>query len=108
MKNITRTLLAAAAMGAVSIGGASAMPLTNLSTAAGTTDVQNVRVVCRNGHCYNTARVYRSVRRGYAPRYYGAQQYYAGPQYGYGGPQYGYYGGPRVGFGIGPFGFGVW
>jgi hypothetical protein len=42
------------------------------------------------------------VRRGYY------RPYYAAPYYGYGYP-YGYYRpGPAVGFGIGPFGFGVW
>jgi hypothetical protein len=46
MKNITLTLLAAAAMGAVSIGNASAMPFSNVSAALGERDVQNVRVVC--------------------------------------------------------------
>jgi hypothetical protein len=100
MKNLTLTLLAAAAIGAVSIGSASAMPFNNLSAALGESRVQDVRVVCnRNGQCYNTRRTYRFARPYYAPRY-------ATPGYGYyGGPGYGYYGGPRVGIGIGPFGF---
>ena len=109
MKNITLTLLAATAIGAVSIGGASAMPFNNVSPALGESHVQNVRVVCnQNGHCYNTNRGNRSARTYYAPRsydspaYYGGSGYYAAPSNGY------YYGGPRVGLGIGPFGFGVW
>jgi hypothetical protein len=101
MKNVSLTLLAAAAIGAISLGSASAMPFSSVSPALGQSDVENVRVVCdRYGRCYNTRRTYRSAHRYYAPGYY------YGPQY-YGGPGYGYYGGPRVGIGIGPFGFGV-
>jgi hypothetical protein len=97
MKNATRTLLAAAAIGAISIGSVSAMPASNLS-GLGASPVQDVRLVCdRFGQCYNTRRYYRS-RAYYAPRYYD----------GYYDRGYGYYGGPRVGVGIGPFGFGVW
>jgi hypothetical protein len=112
MKNITLTLLAATAIGAVSIGGASAMPFNNLSPALGESHVQNVRLVCnQNGRCYNTNRVNRSSRSYYAPRYYDSPGYY-GSGYGgsgyYAAPSNGYYGGPRVGLGIGPFGFGVW
>ncbi len=112
MNNITKTLLATVALGAVSIGSASAIPLDRLSGVLGVSDVQNVRVVCnQNGQCYNTAR--RSARRAYAPRYYDARQHYAAPQYYaapeyYGGPQYGYYGAPQLGVGVGPFGFRVW
>ena len=104
MKNVTLTLLAAAAaIGAVSIGSASAMPFNNVSAALGESHVQNVRVVCnRYGRCYNTRRAYRSY---YAPRYYNSPAYYGGPGY-YAGPGYGYYGGPRVGIGIGSFGLG--
>ena len=85
MKNITMILLAAAAMGAVSIGSASAMPFSNLSAALGENDVQDVRLVCGRYHrCYNTY----GYRYGYAPRY--ASPYYA-PGY-YGGYPYGGYG----------------
>jgi hypothetical protein len=109
MNNITRTWLAATAIGAVSIGSASAMPLNHLSPALGASDVQNVRVVCnQNGQCFNTVRTVRSGRRTYAPRDQAAPQYYAAPQYGYAAPQYGYFDEPRIGFGIGPFGFRVW
>ena len=101
MKNITLTLLAAAAIGTVSIGSASAMPFNSASPTLGENDVQNVRLICnRNGYCYNTRRSYRSVPRYYAPGYYNGGYY--------GGPGYGYYGGPRVGIGFGPFGLGVW
>jgi hypothetical protein len=48
-------------------------------------------------------RPYRYVRRGYHRPYYGYGYPYA---YGYGYPYY--YRRPFVGFGIGPFGFGVW
>src|ERR1700722_6592172 len=97
MKNITTILLAAAAMGAVSIGSASAMPFSNLSAALGKNDVQEVRLVCGRYHrCYNTYG-YR-----YASPYY-AQGYRGYP---YGGYGYGY-GRPFLGIGIGPFGFGL-
>jgi hypothetical protein len=106
MKNITMTLLAAAAIGAISIGGASAMPFNNLSAALGESHVQDVRLVCdRFGRCYNTRRAYRHSRTYYAPRYYNGGAYYGRSGY-YAGPGYGYYGGPRVGVGIGPFGLG--
>jgi len=105
MTKITRTLLVATAFGAISIAGASAMPLSQLSPALAASDVQNVRVVCnQNGRCFNV----RSDRRAYAPRYQAAPQYYAAPQYGYARPQYGYYDEPRIGLGFGPFGFQVW
>ena len=110
MKNITLTLLAAAAIGAVSIGGASAMPFNNVSAALGESHVQNVRVVCdQYQRCYNTGRAYRSAPRYYnSPACYGGPGYgYAAPGYGYAAPGYGYYGGPRMGIGIGPFGFGI-
>jgi hypothetical protein len=104
MKSLAMTLLAATAIGAFSIGSASAMPFNDVSAAAlGESQVQNVRVVCdRYRRCYNTGRVYRSARPyAYAPRY--SSEYYDGPHYA--APAYGYYGGPRVGIGIGPFGF---
>jgi hypothetical protein len=113
MKNITLTLLAAAAIGAASIGSATAMPFNDVSAALGESHVQNVRVVCdQYQRCYNTGRAYRSARTEYAPRYYDSPTYYGGPTY-YAAPSNGYYGngyygGPRVGIGIGPFGFGAW
>jgi hypothetical protein len=116
MKNITLTLLAATAIGAVSIGSASAMPLNNVSGALGESHVQNVRVVCdQYQRCYNTNRAYRSAQPnyaqrsydGYAQRSYDGPAYYSEPNY-YAAPRYGYYGGPGVGVGIGPFGFGMW
>ena len=117
MKNVTLSLLAAAGIGAISIGSVSAMPVSNLNGLS-ESHVQDVRVVCdRYRRCYNTGRAHRSARpdyygeRSYAavPGYgYGAPGYgYAAPGYGYAAPGYGYYGGPRVGIGIGPFGFGV-
>jgi hypothetical protein len=100
MKNVTLSLLAAAAIGAISIGGASAIPFNNL-VGLGESPVQDVRLVCdRFGQCYNTRRAYRSSSY-YAPRYYDQPGYYDQRRYGY-------YGGPRVGVGIGPVGFGVW
>jgi hypothetical protein len=108
MKNITLTLLAAAAICSASIGSASGMPFNNLSAALGESHIQNVRLVCdRHQRCYNTARAYRSGRLNYAPRYYDSPAYYGEPSY-YAAPRYGYYGGPSVGVGIGPFGFGMW
>ena len=70
MKNVTLSLLAAAAFGAISIGSVSAMPVNNL---AGLSEnhLQDVRLVCnRFGRCYNTRRAYRS-RPYYARPYYG-------------------------------------
>jgi hypothetical protein len=108
MKDITLTLLAAAAIGAASIGSAYAMPLNNVSAALGESRVQNVRVVCdQYQRCYNTNRAYRSAQPNYAQRYYDSPAYYSEPNY-YAAPRYGYYGGPSVGVGIGPFGFGIW
>lgn len=102
MKNITLNLLAAAAIGAVSFGSASAMPFNNLSAALGENLVQDVRIVCdRNGQCINTDRRYRQTRRTYAPRYYN------GPRY-YNEPSYGYHAGPGMGLAVGPFGFRTW
>ena len=104
MKNIRLTLLAAAAIGAVSIGSASAMPFNNVTAAPGESLVQDVRVVCdRYQRCWNTnaRRTYRAARPYYDDSYsYNNRGYY-------GGPGYGYYSGPRVGIGVGPFGFGV-
>ena len=90
MKNVTLTLLAAAAIGAISIGSVSAMPVNNLA-GLGESHLQDVRLVCdRFGRCYNTRRAYRSQR------YYARPGYYGQPGY-YGHTGYGYYGGPRVG-----------
>jgi hypothetical protein len=104
MKNVTLSLLAAAAIGAISIGSVSAMPVNNLA-GLGENHFQDVRLVCdRFGRCYNTQRAYRPY---YAQGYYGqpGYGYYGQPSYGYyGQPGYGYYGGPRVG--VGPFSFG--
>jgi hypothetical protein len=104
MKNVTLSLLAAAAIGAISIGSVSAMPVNNLA-GLGENHFQGVRLVCdRFGRCYNTRRAYRPY---YAQGYYGqpGYGYYGQPGYGYyGQPGYGYYGGPRVG--VGPFSFG--
>ena len=107
MKNVTLSLLAAAGIGAISIGSVSAMPVSNLAGLS-ESHVQDVRLVCdRFGRCYNTRRAYRSYP--YAQRYYG-DGYYSGYGRGYYsgyGPGYGYYAGPRVGIGIGPVGVGM-
>ena len=69
MKNVTLSLLAAAGIGAISIGSVSAMPVSNLNGLS-ESHVQDVRLVCdRFGRCYNTRRAYRSYP--YAQRYYG-------------------------------------
>jgi len=105
MTNLKLTLLAAAAIGAVSIGGASAMPFSKAPTAIGDGQMQDIRVVCDdNGRCYNTRRTYRrsySYGPGYAPGYHNNGGHYARPAYRY-------YDGPRVGIGLGPVGFGIW
>ena len=107
MKNVTLSFLAAAGIGAISIGSVSAMPVSNLNGLS-ESHVQDVRLVCdRFGRCYNTRRAYRSYP--YAQRYYGEPSYgYSGYGRGYYGPGYGYYGGPRVGIGVGPVGVGIW
>ena len=90
------TLAGAAALIGIGVSSAAAMPLGPLS-AGPDTDIQNVRLVCRHGRCWNTyARSY-----GYAPNYY-ANSYYGGPTY-YRAPYYGYgYGlGMGIGFGRG-------
>lgn len=105
MRSFKGTLFAMTAIGLMSIGQAVAMPVDKMSAALGENDVQNARVVCNYGRCYNTHR--RSYS--YAPRRNYYSGYYGAPGYGYyGGPAYGYYGRPSVGIGIGPFGFGVW
>ena len=59
MKNVTLSLLAAAAIDAISIGSVSAMPVNNLA-GLGENHFQDVRLVCdRFGRCYNTRRAYR-------------------------------------------------
>ena len=61
MKNVTLTLLAAAGIGAISIGSVSAMPVSNLAGLS-ESHVQDVRSVCdRFGRCYNTRRAYRHI-----------------------------------------------
>ena len=98
MKIITLPLLAAVA--ALTIGSAAAMPFSagNETAALNESLVQDVRVVCnRHGNCWNTNR----YRRSYSSGYYNRRGYYAQPAYGY-------YRGPRVGVGIGPFGFGMY
>jgi len=106
MRTITLTLLGAAAIGAMLIGSASAMPFSSGSAAMGESSVQDVRLVCdRFGRCYNTnRRAYRSQRY-YAPRRHNG--YYNSGYYG--DPGYRAYNrGPAVGVGIGPFGFGIY
>ena len=101
MKKFTLSLLAAAAIGAMSIGGASAMPFSSGQAALGESLVQDVRVVCdRSGRCYNTNR--RAVRQHYGSRHYdrrgyNSRAYYDQPRHR----------GPSVGIGIGPVGVGV-
>ena len=67
MTNLRLTLLAAASIGAVSVGGASAMPFDNSLAALSGSNAQQVRIVCDQfGRCYDTRRNYRSTRY-YAP-----------------------------------------
>ena len=75
VKNMTLSLLVAAAVGAISIGPVSAMPTTHLA-GLGESHLQDVRLVCdRFGRCYNTRSAYSS-RPYYARRYYGQPGYY--------------------------------
>ena len=91
MRTITLTLLGAAAIGVMSIGGATAMPFSSAPATLGESLVQDVRLVCdRFGRCYNTNRgAYRS--RYYNNRY--SHRRYRGHDRG-----------PRVGIGVGPVG----
>jgi hypothetical protein len=86
MKNISMTLLAAAAIGVVSLGGASAVPFSNVSAALGDSNLEDVRYVCNhNRRCYNTGhRAYRAARPYYAQRYYDSPSYYGGARIGLG------------------------
>ena len=80
MKNVTLSLLAAAAIGAISIGSVSAMPVNNLA-GLGENHFQVSPGLRPFGRCYNTRRAYRP---------YYAQGYYGQPGYGYyGRPGYG-------------------
>ena len=105
MKTITLTLLGAAAIGVMSIGGASAMPFSSAPAALGESQVQDVRLVCdRFGRCYNTnRRAYRSSRSYYAPR-----QYNRGYSGYYGDGYHGYARAPGLGIGVGPLGVRIW
>jgi hypothetical protein len=111
MKTFTLPLLAAVAIGAITIGSATAMPFSanNGTAVLNESLVQDVRVVCdRRGNCWNTG---RSARRYQSQGYYAQDRrgYYAEGRRGYyAEPGYGYYGGPRIGVGIGPFGFGMY
>ncbi len=101
MTNLKLAMLAAAAIGAATIGSASAMPL-NKSPALGESPVHNARVVCNSdGICWNTnnkRRTWRSTRH----------HHHVQPHYAYDQPYYGYqhdgYRAPRAGFTVGPFG----
>ncbi len=93
MTNFKLSLLAAAALGAVSIGSASAMPL-GTTPAAGESTIQNARVVCDQwGRCYETRNQHRSSR------------HYSSYDDGYRHNRRGYRNSNRV-VGFGPFG--IW
>jgi hypothetical protein len=96
MTNLKLTLLAAAAIGAASIGGASALPFNSSTPSLGEGNVQNARIVCDQfGRCWDTRRKQRSSR------------YYAPAPYGYSYGAYDRrYAQPGVGVGVGPFG--IW
>lgn len=108
MKNLILSTFAAAAIGGLSMGAASAMPLSTGLTAPGASLVHEARVACdRNGRCYNTNSRARSSQRYYAPRQYGYNRGYSGYRRSYAQPYYGAYGPPAVGIGVGPFGVGI-
>ena len=104
MTNLKLSLLAAAAIGAATIGSASAMPLNGLA-APGEGLVHNARVVCNsNGQCWNTSNSRRTWRSSRSNRSRYVQPYYGNPHYGY---SYGYHQ-PSVGIGVGPVGIRVY
>jgi hypothetical protein len=102
-------IAAAAILSAVTMPApANAAPIRN---APGIEHQSNVDTVQYRRHYRGYHGPRRAYRGYYGPRYYGGGPYY----YGGGYPAYGpypyrrYYApGPSVGFGIGPFGFGVW
>jgi hypothetical protein len=103
MRVLSLALLAASAIGIVSIGSASAMPFANPASAQESL-VQDVRVVCdRFGRCYNTNRA-RNYRNGY--RHRGHRAYGYNRAYGH-NRGYGYHRRPAVGIGVGPVGIGI-
>ena len=100
MRAFSLALLAASAIGAVSIGSASAMPFANPASAQESL-VQDVRLVCdRFGRCYNS-------NRHYGHRYGNRYGYRSGYRDYRGNRAYGYHRGPSVGIGVGPVGIGV-
>ena len=100
MRAFSLALLAASAIGAVSIGSASAMPFANPASAQESL-VQDVRLVCdRFGRCYN-------ANRHYGHRYGNRYGYRSGYRDYRGNRAYGYHRGPSVGIGVGPVGIGV-
>lgn len=100
MTHLKLTLLAAAAIGAASIGGASALPFNSSTPSVGESNVQHARIVCDQfGRCYNTHRrkPRSTVYFAPAPR---------GHAYGYYDNYDRRYAQPGVAVGVGPFG--VW
>ena len=99
MRAFSLALFAASAIGAVSIGSASAMPFANPASAQESL-IQDVRVVCdRFGRCYNTNRHYgHRYGHRYGPVRLSRLRWQCA---------YGYHRGPSVGIGVGPVGIGV-
>ena len=101
MTHLKLTLLAAAAIGAASIGGASALPFNSSTPSVGEGNVQNARIVCNQfGRCWNTHRrksrstvYFAPAPRGFA---YGAYDRRYDRRYAQ----------PGVAVGVGPFG--IW
>ena len=102
MTNLKLSLLAAAAIGAATIGSASAMPLNGLA-AQGEGLVHNARIVCnQNGQCWNTNNSRRTWRSSRSNRSRYVQPHYNNRHYGYGYSQ------PSIGIGVGPVGVRVY
>ena len=118
MEKIMKKTILFVAAGVMFTTGASAAPLLNQRTAISQpTNLENVRLVCReDGRCYRTNGRRYVERRYYDDSYaYGPRRGYVEPGYGYGygysdpgyyssGPGY-YDGGPSIGF---SFGSGRW
>ena len=105
MKIFTLPLLAAAAIGAITIGSATAMPFSanNATAAFDESLMQDVRVVCnRNGNCWN-ANGYRSTSRYQSRRSRRARILCRRAM----AMAMAITRGPRVGIGVGPIGIGV-
>jgi hypothetical protein len=86
MRALAISMVAGAALASVMSMPASAMPMSNLATAASDLALgQSVRYVCNRYRCWWRPNYYRGYGYGYGSYYgYGPSYYSYGPGYGYG------------------------